>query len=74
MYIPETKIEKPIVQLPSNNGNASSIIGKVIRALARAKVPKEVMKKYTDEVFSENYDTIHYDTVLKASMKYVEIK
>lgn len=54
--VPGTNIPKPHVELTWQNGNAFAIMGRVSRALRRNGVPQEIIKKYTDESTSGDYD------------------
>lgn len=56
------------VQLSGQDGNAFFIIGRVTRAMRRAKVEKETIDAFTEEAMSGDYDN-----VLRTCMKYVEV-
>lgn len=56
------------VELFDSDGNAFMIIGKVRRALSRARVPREDIDKFVEEATSGDYDN-----VLQTCMKWVEV-
>ena len=56
------------VDLVGEDGNAFAIIGKVRQALRRGGVDDEVVKAFTEEATSGNYDN-----VVRTAMKYVEV-
>jgi hypothetical protein len=56
------------VQLTGRDGNAASIIGAVSKALRRAGVPGEEIKKFTDEAMSGDYDN-----VLETALRWVDV-
>jgi len=64
--VPGTEIEKPTVIL--DDGNAFSIIGKVVKALKRAGCPVEIVKAFSAKAKSGDYDT-----VLQTAMEYAEV-
>jgi len=66
-YVPGTKIEKPVVQLTDDSGNAFVIIANVRRALKRAGCPAHVIEEYSKKATSGNYDH-----VLQVSFDYAE--
>jgi proline dehydrogenase len=47
------------VQLSGENGNAFAIIGRVVRALRKAKVSEEEIESFSKEAMSGNYDKLH---------------
>lgn len=67
-YVPGTTIQKPAVELLGGDGNAYLVIGKVKKALKRAKVPTEVVEQFQTEATSGDYDN-----VLATAMKYAEV-
>jgi hypothetical protein len=48
------------VQLIGQDGNAFNLIGLVARALTRAKVPAEEIKKFKTEAMSDDYNHLLY--------------
>ena len=60
---------KPTVRLAGNDGNAFAILGRVRRALRRAKATPEEIKRFTDEATSGDYDNL-----LVTCFKYVEVE
>jgi len=61
-------MEKPIVKLVGEDGNAFAIIGRVSKALKRAG-QEENSKAFMKEAMSGDYDG-----VLQAAMKYCEVE
>jgi len=55
------------VELAGQDGNAFAIMGRVVKAMRRAKVPQEEIKKYQDEAMSGDYDNL-----LQVTMEWVE--
>ncbi len=56
------------VQLTGCDGNAFYIIGKVMRALQKAKVSQEEINQFKTEAMS-----VDYDNVLVTCMKWVDV-
>ena len=44
------------VELTGSDGNAFAILGKVIRALKRAKVPSEEIQEFQNQATAGDYD------------------
>ena len=65
MQAPETK---PEVKLVGKDGNAFSIMGRVIKALRRAGADEEYLDKYRNETTSGDYDHL-----LQVTMEYVDV-
>ncbi len=57
------------VRLTSSEGNAFSILGKMIRALKRAKVSQDEIDQFQDDAISGNYDHL-----LQVCMEWVEVE
>lgn len=57
------------VELSGTDGNAFAIIGKVIRALKRAKVSAEEIEAFTEEATSGDYNN-----VLGTCFRWVEVQ
>jgi len=66
-YVPGTEIEKPVVRLIGEDGNAALIMARVKKALKRAGVPKSVIEKYLAESKSGDYDNL-----LQTAIKYAD--
>jgi len=62
-------ITKPTVKLIGQDGNAFAIMGNIKRALKRAGADREYIDEYLKEATSGDYNTL-----LTASMKYVNIE
>ena len=60
--------KKPTVQLSGEDGNAMMIIGRVRRALKQAGLMDEA------EVFTAEAMAGDYDGVLRAAMKYCDVR
>ena len=56
------------VQLSGNNGNAFSIIGRMINALRNGGVSKVEIEQFTEEAQSGDYDHL-----LQTCMKWVDV-
>ena len=56
------------VKLVGCDGNAFSIIGKVVGAMRKAKIDEDVIKKYREEATSGDYNKL-----LRVTMKYVNV-
>jgi len=56
------------VQLSGEDGNAFAIMGRVGKALRRAKVSQEEIEKYYEESKSGDYDNL-----LQTAMRWVEV-
>jgi len=56
------------VELVGQDGNAFAILGKVQKALRRANVSEEEIKKYLDEAMSGDYNHL-----LRTTMEWVEV-
>lgn len=57
------------VKLVGEDGNAFSIIGRVQRALRRARVPAEEVEEFRNEAMSGDYSN-----VLATAMRWVEVE
>jgi hypothetical protein len=64
-----TKYPNIEVQLTEQDSNAFAIIGRVNRALEKAKIPKEECKQFMTEAMSGDYDN-----VIQTAMKWVTVK
>ena len=62
-------MEKPVVKLVGEDGNAFVIMGKVCKALKRAGFPQKVINEYQEKAMSGNYDNL-----LRVTMEYVEVE
>ena len=62
-------INKPVVKLIDQDGNAFAIMGCVKQALRRSGADREYIDKYLGEATSGDYNHL-----LAVSMKYVEIE
>lgn len=62
-------MEKPVVKLVGQDGNAFAIIGACTRAARKAKWTPEQISKFTDEAMSGDYDN-----VLQTALKYFEVE
>ena len=62
-------MEKPVVKLIGEDGNAFAILGKVKKALRAANYPQETIEKFTTEAMSGDYNNL-----LQVCMKYVEVE
>lgn len=56
------------VELVGQDGNAFSILGKVIRAMRRASVSQQTIDEYKDEAMNGDYNHL-----LVTTMRYVEV-
>ena len=56
------------VKLLGEDGNAFSILGRVMREIRRANVSKEVIDEYRNEATSGDYDHL-----LQTTMRYVNV-
>lgn len=63
MLHPEVK-----VQLTGEDGNAFFILGKVMKAMRRSKVPAEEIQRFQQEATSGDYDHL-----LQTVMRWVEV-
>ena len=63
-----TKFPEIKVQLTGTDGNAFAIMGKVLGAMKRAKVPLEDIEACQDKMMSGDYDNL-----LRTAMEYVEV-
>lgn len=61
--------KKPTVELIGGDGNAFSILGKVIRALKKAGYDQSAIDDYRKEATSGDYDHL-----LETTMAWVEIE
>jgi hypothetical protein len=61
-----TKYPDIHVQLSGEDGNAMFIIGRVRKAMRRAKLPESELTSFLDEATSGDYDN-----VLRTAMKWV---
>ena len=66
--VPGTNIPKPKVELSGTDGNAYFVMGKIRKALVRAKVPKEVVDEYIE--ISKSGD---YGKVIATASEYADI-
>jgi len=57
------------VELVGSDGNAFAVLGKVSKALKRAKVDPKEVKKFRDEATSGDYNHL-----LQTCMKWVEVE
>lgn len=57
------------VQLTGEDGNAFAILGRMQRALRKAKVPPEEIKQFMDDATSGDYDHL-----LTTCMKWVDVQ
>jgi hypothetical protein len=64
----EVKYPEIKVKLVGEDGNAFSIMGRVVQAMRRAGVPNEEIKEYQDKCMSGNYDQL-----LQTTMATVEV-
>ena len=60
--------ERPTVRLIGEDGNAFMILGRVTKALRRAKCPKDLIQQYQKEATSGDYNNL-----LAVTAQYVEI-
>lgn len=56
------------VELVGHDGNAYFIIGRVIRAMQKTRIPQEEIDKFREEAMSGNYDHL-----LQTCMKWVDV-
>jgi ribosomal protein S18 acetylase RimI-like enzyme len=68
-FVPGTEIQKPVVELVGQDGNAYLIMGKVQKALRRAGVPKKVIDEYLRDSKSGDYDHL-----LAVACEYAEVE
>ena len=64
----EIKYPEIEVQLTGEDGNAFAILGTVMMALRRARVPKEQIEKFQEEATSGDYNNL-----LATAMKWVMV-
>ena len=57
------------VRLVGEDGNAHAILGRVIQALRRSKVPEDKVSEFKREAMSGDYDNL-----LCTCMKWVEVE
>ena len=57
------------VKLLNEDGNAFSILGRVVKAMRKANIPENEIKRYTDEATSGDYDNL-----LRTTMEWVHIE
>lgn len=62
-------MDKPVVQLTGEDGNAFSIIARVSKALKRAGMPEKA-QEFRDKALKAG----SYDEVLQLSMDYCEVE
>lgn len=62
-------IQKPIVKLTGNDGNAFFIMGKIQQALRRGGADKQYIDQYISEAMSGDYDNL-----LVVSMNYADVR
>ena len=60
---------KPVVKLVGEDGNAFSILGKVIAALKKSKVSEEVIGLYKKHAMSGDYEHL-----MQVSMQFCEVE
>jgi hypothetical protein len=65
----DVKYPHVVVELTGSDGNAAAIIGAVRKALRRARLGDEVIKEFTAEATSGDYDN-----VLITAMKWVTVE
>lgn len=63
----EVKCPNVKVKLIGEDGNAFSIIGRVVREMRRQKIKQEIIDQYKKECMSGDYDNL-----LATTMKYVD--
>ena len=61
--------KKPVVRLAGEDGNAFSIMGRVVQALRRVGADDEYIGKYRSEAMAGDYDNL-----LCVTMDYVEVE
>ena len=61
--------EKPTITLSNTDGNAFSIMGKILKAMRKAGAKKEEINSFIKEATSGDYDHL-----LQTCFKYVEIE
>tara|TARA_Y100000034_G_C6813063_1_gene365575 strand:+ start:634 stop:834 length:201 start_codon:yes stop_codon:yes gene_type:complete len=64
-----TKIEKPVLALVGEDGNAFAIMGKAIKVARRAGWSQEEIDAYLAEAKSGDYDHL-----LQTTMRYFEVE
>jgi hypothetical protein len=64
----DVKYPKIKVRLTGKDGNAFAIMGNVMSALRRAKVPAEEVKRFGEEAMSGDYDNL-----LQTCMRWVTV-
>lgn len=57
-FVPGTEIRKPKVKLTGRDGNAYSIMARVVRALRKAGVPGVTIEEYKTRSKAGNYDNL----------------
>jgi len=62
-------MEKPVLELVGQDGNAFSILGKALKVARKAGWTEDQVKKFQKEATSGNYDHL-----LSTCMKYFEVK
>lgn len=64
----EPKYPQVTARLTATDGNAFSIIGKVIKAMRNNKLPDDAIKQFTEEATSGDYNKL-----LATCMKWVNV-
>lgn len=64
-----SNLNKPVVELVGNNGNAFAIIGACKKAARKAGWDKERISELVDEMHAGNYDNL-----LVVAMKHFEVE
>ena len=62
-YIKDTGYKKVSVELIGQDGDAFAIMGRVIRAMKKADIPKEIRNEYRREAMSGDYSHLIYTTL-----------
>ena len=62
-------MEKPVLELVGQDGNAFFILGKALKAARQAGWSEEQVQQFQKEATSGNYDNL-----LQTCMKYFEVK
>lgn len=65
--IPGTDFDKVKVKILGEDGNGFAIMGRVLKAMKEAEIPKEIRDKYIKEVTSGDYNNL-----LTVTLQYVE--
>lgn len=62
-------MKKPKVKLTGNDGNAFSIMGRVISALKKSGASKDAIEEYRKKAMSGDYDNL-----LRVTMEFVDVQ